>query len=129
MNKQEFLNYVETIIPFTCCKEVRQFIACQCALESNFGRSAIAKDNNNIIGMRYPTFRVTTAIGKLHDHAQYSSLEYCLIDYGYWLSWHSINQIVLEDFEKFKNLSCWSIYCPNRDYVNRIINLKNQFYE
>lgn len=130
--KKEFLNRIESFVlkrfPFVSVP-VARFIACLSALESDFGRSRIALENHNLIGMKVPFVRLSTCIGMNRDHAVYPSDECCLCDLFYWFQWHKMDQ---ENFKtltgflrKFKGCN----YNPSSDYVDIIINLKNQYYE
>lgn len=54
-------------------------------IESGHGRSRFAKQFNNVIGMKFPERRKTTAIGKTKSgYAIYNSVEDCLEDLKIW---------------------------------------------
>lgn len=124
----EWLQDFESAIPLNCSGDVRKFIACQFAIESDFGTSKVAVANNNISGMRYPVNRVTTAVCQNLGFADYHSKRDCIIDYCIWLACNGFTQRIVNDYGLFINHSSWSNYCPEKDYVQRIIKLKNQYY-
>lgn len=124
----EWLKDYESIIPLNCSGNVRKFIVCQFAIESDFGMSKIAYTNNNISGMRYPVNRVTTAVCQNFGFADYHRELDCIIDYCIWLACNGFTQRILNDYSLFINHPAWSKYCPEKDYVQRIINLINQYY-
>lgn len=110
-------------------KEVCDFIACQFALESHFGLSPLACDNNNYCGMKNPLVRISSAIhaGDCNFHwAQYDSIHACVIDYLLCLQYHrpiSTNYDTIEHFSAFIK----KFYCPERDYIDKINLIYQQF--
>ena len=62
----------------------------QYALESGIGTSRLARECNNIFGMKYPTKRPTTAIGKTKSgFAIYVSVREAIIDYLLWQAYYA----------------------------------------
>lgn len=55
----------------------------QILLESGF-QSELAVKANNLIGMKLPRKRITTAIGEYKGYAVYGSWKDCVIDYVLW---------------------------------------------
>jgi uncharacterized FlgJ-related protein len=110
-----------------CSEDVKDFIICQFALESQFGKSRLAHDCNNYCGMRYPRVRIATSceIDEKSGFAKYPSIYYCIIDYFLALQYHRPFREDLEDVEKFKRFIS-KFYCPERDYIERITKLFNQ---
>lgn len=107
--------------------DVITFIACQFALESNFGTSEIAKSLYNHCGMKAPLVRPSTALnrGISNVFADYSDKHLCIVDYFLCLSyWRPLSKD-LENLDLFKYFI--KFYCPEKDYVQRITNLFNQF--
>ncbi len=130
MEKQKFLmDYALQCIKFNCSAEVALFIASQFALESNFGRSDIAKENCNICGMLLSRFRITTALWVNRGHAVYLSTLYCVIDYFLWLSRFDFNQRDLVDLECFKTRLQKSNYCPSKRYIDSIESIYDTYSE
>ncbi len=128
--KEVFLrNYANIIFDLLHCSvDVAFFIACQFALESSFGTSAIAKENFNLCGMRVPAIRPTTCIGVNRAHAKYADYLHCCIDYCLWLSYNAFSQKILSDVDKFRDKLFTSGYCPETGYSGRIMSIYNQFY-
>ena len=129
--KEEFLTRIESFVikrfPFVCVP-VARFIACLAAIESDFGCSRIALENHNLVGMKVPRVRLSSCIGMNRDHAVYPSDESCIFDLFLWFQWHKMSQESFKTMSgflrKFKGLN----YNPSSDYVDSIINLKNQYY-
>ena len=127
--KELFLKRVELgLFNFPISYEVSNFIACQFALESDFGESRIACENRNFCGMKLPSIRPTSATGMWSGHAVYNSFLHCVEDYFYWLVYSRFTQEELNDLDAFKAHLAKSGYCPASDYVERIDNLYKQYY-
>ena len=56
----------------------------QILLESAHLKSNIAKENNNILGMKLPKQRSTLAIGESNNFAIFNSWQECIIDFRMW---------------------------------------------
>lgn len=127
----EIIQHVSSIVAewSNFCAEVCDFVACQFALESNFGISTLARNNNNYFGMKNPLVRISTAVhaGDSNYHwAQYNGLSACVIDYLLCLQYHrplSTNYDTIEHFSKF----LIKFYCPERDYIDKINLIYQQF--
>lgn len=127
--KEMFLERViYGFIIYNMSDEVRKFIACQFALESDFGESCIAVENFNLCGMKCPTVRPTTSVGMWRGHAVYNNFYRCFDDYFYWLVFNHFTQKELHDLDAFKVHLAKSGYCAASDYVERIDNLYKQYY-
>ena len=129
-----FIRLVSAQIPFNCSFEVRDFIACQIALESAFGESAISHRLNNFTGMRCVVTRLNNQCKQdncadlnTSNFGYYASLYDCLIDYGYWLAYNKAGKRVLFDLVLFKAFLIKHKYCPEPDYIIRITNLLNSY--
>lgn len=122
--KKAYLNKVYNALPIRLTSEWRMKIACQFALESDFGRSRLAVSSNNHCGMKVPVLRVTTATNissyDVGSFASYDSFESCLSDYLIWLAYNKVNSY--SQWEKSLR-----IYCPESDYYNRINSIYKQF--
>lgn len=108
--------------------EIANFIGCQCALESAFGKSTIAIENHNILGMKLPKVRLSTAIGENRGHAVYPSIYSCLCDFFYWLQWNrftksDLSKDLISYLRKFRRCG----YCPSSEYINKINLIYQQF--
>lgn len=108
--------------------EVLDFIACQFALESNFGTSSLALTQHNFCGMKIPYKRCFFGyrISNDSEFAAYDSLDSCVIDYVAWLFYQrpSTNQLLY--LSNFKVFLLNSGYCPELGYLDRIFNIYNQ---
>ena len=81
---------------YNACQDVRFFIACQFALESDFGNSSLAKNEFNYCGMKKAYFRPSLRqLDNLKGFAHYDSLQHCIIDYCLWLYWISQKHFVI----------------------------------
>lgn len=105
--------------------DVKYFVACQFALESNFGKSRLAKVNNNYCGMCLPKSRLSLNIAVSGNFAAYKSLDDCVIDYCYWLAFNKINYVDLFNLNLYSRFLVAKKYCPESDYIDRIFNLFN----
>ena len=107
--------------------DVALFIACQFALESDFGGSRLAQKNNNISGMRSPTLRLTLNEDCSSSFAVFASWFDCVTDYFLWLVWNHFTFDDLHDLSKFKTKLVSSNYCPDDGYIARITDIYSQF--
>lgn len=109
-------------------ESVSLFIACQFALESNYGTSQLATKYNNITGMRKPLVRPSTCEVDLDSNgfAVYSCKMYCIIDYFLCICYH---RPLSEDFEDVKKYARFvkKFYCPEKDYIDKIMSIYNKF--
>lgn len=121
--KRSFLNKVYNALPIRISHEWRMKIACQFALESDFGKSRLSVGFNNYCGMKVPVLRVTTCIDS-SDHsgefAHYDSFESCICDYLIWLAYNKVNT-----YSQWE--SSLRRYCPEADYYKRINSIYYQF--
>lgn len=109
-------------------KDVAFFIASQIALESDFGRSRLATEFNNFIGMKISLVRPSTrlAYNFADEFSRYSSFDDCMLDYLLAVTYHQPlkNDLIrLENYVRF--ISRW--YCPERFYSESILSIYNQF--
>lgn len=107
--------------------DVLLFIACQFALESNFGNSNLANRYCNFCGMKIPKLRPTFAIYDGDGFAEFDDLDSCVLDYVIWLSWNHFTQSDLDDLKFFKERLIKSHYCDDADYISSIERLFNQY--
>lgn len=110
-------------------QDVADFIGCQFALESDFGRSSLAVGNENYCGMRNPSMRISTAHHAgdgSYNWASYDDLYSCVIDYLFCLQYHH------PCFDNYSSVLGFSnfirkFYCPEKDYIDRINSIFQQF--
>lgn len=105
--------------------EIKKFIACQFALEHDFG--SLVEDNNHS-GMKVPLVRFSVALnaGNGNDRwASYRSLQDCVDDYMLALQYH---RPLRSDYSSVENFSKFiKFYCPDRNYISNIMAIYNQF--
>lgn len=106
--------------------DVALFVACQFALESNFGKSRIAKTRNNLCGMRVPIARLSNNQSSV-GFASYHSVIDCVIDYVYWLAWNHFGCVILFNLDSFTRQLIAKNYCPDKDYIDRIYSIYHSF--
>lgn len=110
--------------------DVRLFIACQFALESDFGHSSLCARNCNHSGMKVPRRRLTTAINidvPLDTFAKYVSLSDCVLDYVLWCQFARIGLDAQADVPSFITFLNDNKYCHDKGYTDRILSIFNQF--
>lgn len=114
---------------FNIPSDVCVFIACQFALESNFGSSKLALENFNHCGMKNPMVRISSAVhaGDADFHwANYSNYQLCCMDYLLCIQYHrplSVDYDTPVHFARF----IAKFYCPEKDYIDKIFKIYNQF--
>lgn len=108
-------------------KEVAIFIACQFALESDFGNSRFARENQNFCGMKSPINRISTNLNPQRSFASYSCFEDCCLDYCLWLSFNRCTVGKLAYLDYFKVFLREKNYCPEKDYIDRIQKIFDSF--
>lgn len=105
--------------------EVADFIGCQFALESSFGRSSLAVNHHNYCGMKCPLVRVSVANNyqnPVDKWADYSSLEQCICDYMFCLAYRRPLSLSFETINHFIYfIKGW--YCPEKSYTDKINSL------
>ena len=132
--QKNYIKKVETLIRtnYNVSTEVATFIACQFALESDYGTSNLAVNRNNHCGMKNPLLRPSTAAmaGVSNEHtffAEFISLEMCIVDYFLCLAFHKPMKCDMLNIENFATFIRW--YCPAKDYADRIKKIYFQFKE
>lgn len=113
---------------FNCSSSVALWIACQSALETDFGRSRLYAVNNNCFGMKYPRKRLTLSVSELSNHASYRSLPDSVIDYGYWLANNGFTINNLYSLDSFRDRLCLFNFNPKCSlYLDSVNSIYNQF--
>ena len=139
MTKEQFM-FIKRIAMseyfLCCCLEVTEFIACQFALESDYGKSSLALNANNLCGMKKPfsrigLFEVDEITGNPcqteSGFVMYVNSDFCILDYLMWLSYQHFTQ------DEMNNLSLFVIhlrnsgYCPEKGYIDIIQSIYQQF--
>lgn len=119
---------IEGVFP-TLPSDVILFIACQFALESNYGSSNLAKVQKNYCGMKNPLVRPSTSVTRGDGQQHYACYMYrihCIVDYFLCLSYHRPLAKELENLDLFKSF-LKKFYCPEKDYIDKINSIYQQF--
>lgn len=133
MKKEQFL-FIERVSVilrsvYHVHDQVADFIGCQFALESDYGRSTLALNHHNYCGMKCPLVRVSVADNyqdNVANWAYYSSLEQCICDYMFCLAYRKPCSYVFETINHFTAfIKGW--YCPESSYINKIQSIYTQF--
>lgn len=98
--------------------EHKDIVYAQCILESGNFTSPVFKHNNNIIGMKKSTSRVTTHKGSQLNHAFYSNWQSSLIDYGIWQSTYARN-LTREQYLMLLD----KIYAKDEQYSKKLLKI------
>lgn len=87
--------------------------------ESGHGSSGLAVKFNNVMGMKYPSNRPTTATGKLPSgFAIYNSVRDCIIDYALWQQAYARG---LEETEYLSYLR--RVYTSDEKYLYKLLGV------
>ena len=119
---------IEDLFP-TLPADVIAFIACQFALESNYGTSSLAKIQRNHCGMRNPMVRPSTSLVRgdgTQQFAAYRSRLDCIIDYFLCITFQKPFAKVIENLDMYKTF-IGKFYCPEKGYIDRINKIYQQF--
>lgn len=103
-----------------CKFEHPEVVVAQVILESGNLKSSVAKNNNNLVGMRLAAQRPTTAIGKKDGYAIYTSWKECLMDYLIWQCRYAKGLTQDEYFGKLQ-----SVYASDKVYVEKLKQIIN----
>lgn len=91
----------------------------QAILETNYFKSKIFVENNNLFGMKEATQRVNVARGTQSEHAYYTNWFDSLYDYGLYYSTY-LSKLTTED-DYYSYLSQY--YAEDTSYVSKIKNI------
>ena len=113
---------IDSIRNYTSKVRFGHILYAQILLESGGFKSELAIKANNLIGMRIPKKRLTTAVGEYKGYAVYNSWKDCVVDYILWQN------------SQMKGIKCEqayldrlsSIYASDTLYKNKIANIINQ---
>ena len=93
----------------------------QAKIESGHFTSPIFQENNNLFGMKLPSVRQTTAIGKNRGHAKYKTWQDSVKDYKLWQDtqgWSNLPKDVY--LKKLSDDYCSPPDCPKGYYSNLV---------
>lgn len=97
-----------------------EIVVAQVKLESGNLKSKVARENNNIVGMRLAKQRPTTAIGSKYGYAIYESWKDCLLDYLLWQCNYAKGMTQQSYLEKLQH-----DYASDENYVTKITKIAN----
>ena len=100
--------------------EHHEIVLAQIILESGKLTSNLTKTNNNLLGMKYPRQRPTTALKEKNGFAYYQDWKHCIFDYMIWQSRYAKKLTEDEYFNKLSN-----DYARDESYVNKLKKLIN----
>lgn len=129
--KKRFLvDYYVKNLEFVKAPNVAFWIACQFALESNFGTSKLAVDYCNICGMKYPRIRHSLAVSSVNGgFASFNSTYQCVSDYFIRNAYCKAGQSVYSSVSNIKQFLRNSAYCLDKGYFDRIDTIYHQYYD
>lgn len=131
MSNSEKIQFIDKVVDTLSkiCPEmsdnVKFFVGCQFALESNFGKSQLAVKNFNFCGMKRPEIRLTLANNVNGVFARFDSFETCVLDYVIWLSWNRFTSYDVFQLDYFTAKLIARGYCPEKDYLDKIYSIYN----
>lgn len=96
-------------------------VLAQIRLESGNLESQLTKENNNFLGMKYPSQRPTTAIREKNGYALYDNWRDCVYDY---LIWQSRYAKKLTEEEYYNYLS--KVYAQDNNYIVKLKEIANE---
>lgn len=131
-DKKNFLNQIVGFLPACISLEVKRYIACQFALESNFGSAGSALCYNNYCGMKVATTRITLArnLSEKGQFACFSGIYSNILDYLLWLQYNRFTRMELSNLELFQHHLDIAGYCNDLGYYPSIDSIyKQYFYE
>lgn len=134
MKESEKLEFIDKVVSALssylpqAMDDVKYWIACQFALESNFGQSLLARNKHNYCGMCIPKSRISLNSAVSGNFAKYDCFLECVLDYCYWLAWNKFTYLDLFNLDLFTRKLIAKGYCPESDYVDRVYTLYNSFH-
>lgn len=131
LSKDGFLMLVSNSLPRIISSEVRHYIACQFALESNFGTSPSSCFSHNLCGMRVPAIRLTYCLNydDKGQFAKYLNESQCISDYVIYLQALKFNRFELSLIPAFRRKLDLVGYCPDLGYLDRIDSIYIQYFD
>lgn len=116
---------------YVASPEVCLFMACQSALECDFGRSELALCVSNMFGMKPPKRRYTTSVGSYRvgvvDYARYSSVHSSVVDFIFRHIACGATNYDFSSIGAYKAFLKRSKYASDSNYLSKIYGLFNQY--
>lgn len=128
-----------TLKEYNLPQEVCDFIACQFALECGYGSSHLAKEYNNICGMRVAFVRPSSQTNYKTNRSEfghYRNPHSCIEDFMMWLSYQRVSPDRYRDIPSYSMLLLNTKYCDeggrtkdpsSSNYIKSILSIYNQF--
>ena len=111
-------NYLKTMrVPHA------DIIVAQAHLESQNFNSALFKRQNNFLGMKIPSQRISTTGQGKGEYKDYSNWQECTTDYIFWMHHHQAHKLNREEY--FNLLG--KIYAEDPEYVEKLKGIISQF--
>ncbi len=98
-----------------------KIVMAQIRLESGNLDSKLTRENNNFLGMKYPSQRPTTSIGEKNGFANFRTWQDCVYDY---LIWQSRYAKKLSEDEYYNHLS--NVYAEDSSYIAKLKQIANE---
>lgn len=100
-------------------------VMAQAIHESSWFSSKIYEENNNAVGMKYPTVRKTVAQHTNRGHATYRNVEDCIVDYILWQNYvlpkyEKARGIVVDTDEEYLQFLRDVHYAEDRFYLQKV---------
>ena len=86
----------------------------QYQLESGHGSSWLAKEHNNLFGMKCVKIRSTTQIGCVNGYGVYSSVRESVIDYRLWQLESGVSGLSEKEYLKYLR----TVYIKDKKYLH-----------
>ena len=111
-------NYLKTMrVPHA------DIIVAQAHLESQNFTSNLFKRQNNFLGMKIPSKRISTTGQGKGEYKDYTNWQECTTDYIFWMHHHQAHKLNREEY--FNLLG--KIYAEDPEYVNKLKGIISQF--
>jgi flagellum-specific peptidoglycan hydrolase FlgJ len=121
--KKTYKEIIKLVIEKTAYRTYLKFITAQAQLESNYGQSRLAKECNNLFGMKIPyirqSFRIQDPNGVCGVYSKFASLEDSVRDYVLYLDYVKMPKTfyTIDQFGTFlKNKG----YFTDPDYLSKL---------
>jgi uncharacterized FlgJ-related protein len=105
--------------------EFSDIVFCQAILESGHFKSKIAKNNNNLFGMRHPNKRKTESRGSRYKYAIFDNWQDSVKDYKLWQTNFLKNRYISRS--AYMNY-IENTYCGYSNYILNLNKIHKKYY-
>jgi len=91
-------------------------VLAQAMHETNFFKSSIFRENNNLFGMKRATVRITTSKGTNRDHAAYDTWMDSVYDRAFYSATYLSNVKTEDEYYSFLS----QFYAEDPEYINKL---------